>query len=231
MPVILRTSLQKRFVSALVLGPFALFVVWNGGWFFTLLLLMITGLALYEWVLLALKTPRPILSLVLGIFYILLSFWCCYLIRMDLGWFKALLFLLMIWASDIGAYFSGKIIGGPKMATQVSPKKTWAGYVGALVFPALAGIIAMWGYEVFVVDGFSITWFFVAFWFVCGVLIGIVGQSGDLLVSYLKRLAHVKDTGDLIPGHGGFLDRADSLMLAAPVFLYLVREWGQIYGS
>ena len=124
----------------------------------------------------------------------------------------------MVWGSDSGAYFVGKAIGGAKLAKSISPNKTWAGFIGALVMPALIGVIGL--FILRGLDGFiGEQAFKIAF---IGILIGVAGQTGDLLVSALKRKAGVKDTGQLIPGHGGLLDRVDSLMLAAPVYLLLM---------
>lgn len=133
----------------------------------------------------------------------------------------AMLFLGVI-TLDTSAYFSGRKIGGPKLAPRISPKKTWSGaIIGLLVctiiitllytLPAMPGIIALrsavpiWGL------------------LLIGVAIGIFGQLGDLLESALKRWVGVKDSGEVIPGHGGFLDRFDSLFLAAPFVYFLLR--------
>ena len=129
-----------------------------------------------------------------------------------------LVFIGMIWASDTGAYFTGKTIGGPKLIKEISPNKTWSGFGGALLFPALLGIIwyLVFGFHM-EFDGRSVYTNLVVL-AVLGVVTGAAGQAGDLLVSFVKRQAGVKDTGNLIPGHGGLLDRIDSLLLATPVF-------------
>jgi phosphatidate cytidylyltransferase len=191
------------------------------------------GIVLYEWVHLALKTEHRFLFLALGLIYIPLSFWCCYLIR-DLYPAKVgLLFIVMVWASDIGAYAFGKTIGGPKLALSISPNKTWAGLAGAVICPGIIGALFLvgldyaWGgaipkkdllYGIFVL-------------FLASVFVGVVGQAGDLLASVLKRQAHVKDASGLIPGHGGLLDRIDAMMLSAPAFLFLFSKLGHVFGS
>lgn len=118
--------------------------------------------------------------------------------------------LVVIWATDIGAYGSGRLIGGPKLAPLISPKKTWAGLGGGLI---AAGVVG-WGTSALLGGGDMGTWPLVL-----GVVLGISGQIGDLFASWVKRRFGVKDFGRLIPGHGGVLDRIDGLMAAAPVFV------------
>lgn len=122
---------------------------------------------------------------------------------------RALFFflLLAIWATDIGAYAAGKSIGGPKLAPRFSPKKTWAGLVGGMVAAALVG------YGVALLGNAERPWIAAAI----GATLALVGQAGDLFESHMKRRSHVKDSGTLIPGHGGLLDRIDGLIAAAPV--------------
>jgi phosphatidate cytidylyltransferase len=113
--------------------------------------------------------------------------------------------LVVVWAADICAYFAGRLIGGPKLAPRISPKKTWAGLWGAVVGAAAAGLVmGYWiGSPRFLVLG------------VLGGVLAIIEQLGDLFESALKRHYGVKDSGRLIPGHGGVLDRVDGLVAAA----------------
>ncbi|MGV2979083.1 phosphatidate cytidylyltransferase [Camelimonas sp. ID_303_24] len=106
----------------------------------------------------------------------------------------------VVWTTDIAAYFTGKTFGGPKLWPRVSPGKTWSGFAGGTIFGALAGVLLLTlGF------GWSLSWKLV----VVSVLASVVGQGGDLAESALKRRAGVKDSGALIPGHGGVLDRLD----------------------
>ena len=131
----------------------------------------------------------------------------------------------MVWAADIGAFFVGKYFGGPKMAPRISPNKTWAGLGGGCDF---AGVIAILFFcvNVLVSPEAVFSWMGVVLIFVLGVVIALAGQAGDLLISAMKRKTGVKDTGTLIPGHGGLLDRIDSMLLAAPVFYVLFSLFG-----
>lgn len=126
----------------------------------------------------------------------------------------SLLALLTAWFSDSGGYFAGKFIGGPKLYPAVSPNKTWAGAVGG----ALGSMIA----AVFASTVFLKTLPLVSGIVVC-VLAGVVGQLGDLAESVLKRSAGVKDSGALLPGHGGILDRVDALIFCALVLYASLR--------
>ncbi|MFC7332080.1 phosphatidate cytidylyltransferase [Rhodocista pekingensis] len=116
--------------------------------------------------------------------------------------------LLAIWATDIGAYAAGRTIGGPKLAPRVSPKKTWAGLIGGMLAAALVGA----GVAFFADAGRPLVAALIA------ACLAVAGQAGDLFESFMKRRSHVKDSGHLIPGHGGLLDRIDGLIVAAPVF-------------
>lgn len=115
--------------------------------------------------------------------------------------------LIAIWATDIGAYAAGRSIGGPKLAPRISPKKTWAGLIGGMVSSAL------FGWLVALAFGTSRPDIALA----VGAAVAVVGQAGDLFESAVKRRYNVKDSGQLIPGHGGILDRIDGLLAAAPV--------------
>lgn len=124
--------------------------------------------------------------------------------------------LFVVWATDVGAYVVGRMLGGARLAPRISPNKTWAGLFGGAFFAMIVGGLfpfflgfASWGPALF----FAL---FLAF----------IAQSGDLFESYLKRRFGVKDSGSLIPGHGGILDRMDGLIAVAPVVATSVAVWG-----
>ena len=127
------------------------------------------------------------------------------------GVLAVLFVLLAVWASDTGAYFAGRLIGGPKLVPRISPNETWSGLVGGIVAGSLAGIVL----------ALARSELSVAYMILAGALIGVVSQAGDLLESALKREYGVKDASKLIPGHGGFMDRIDGLaavVVAAAIF-------------
>ncbi len=213
-------KLQTRSASAVVMIAVTVAILLYGGWPFIALLAVLAGISLFEWAQLSFKAeeaPKHYWYLAAGIPYVMGSIVCCYVIFEGLGFFWALTFLLMVWGSDSGAYFAGQYLGGPKMAEKISPNKTWAGMGGAVVTPAVIGLVMMFLYRG--VDDFSFTALLMMA--VSGLIVGVAGQAGDLVISAFKRKADVKDTGDLIPGHGGLLDRIDSMLLAAPVYLLL----------
>ncbi len=125
------------------------------------------------------------------------------------GWPLVFFVFLVVWATDIGAFFVGRTVKGPRLAPGISPNKTWSGFVGGLVFAALAAI----GLMVAVLHASRPAQ-------VVEIALGLslLGQGGDLFESAMKRKFGVKDSGSLIPGHGGMLDRIDALLVVAPAF-------------
>ena len=116
-----------------------------------------------------------------------------------------------VWVTDLAAYVTGRLIGGAKLAPRISPGKTWAGLIGAIVFAAIWGLVfAAW-------VGAEAMWVFA----VLGAIVAVLAQMGDLTVSLVKRRFGVKDASNLIPGHGGVLDRFDSLLIATPALAAL----------
>ncbi|MEM6780797.1 MAG: phosphatidate cytidylyltransferase [Pseudomonadota bacterium] len=214
---ILSRPIVLRILSAVVLVPVVLLSVYWGGFLFQALLALLVILSVYEWISLSSKTSSKAAMYGVGVLYIFLSFISAFVMRDVYGFAMSVIFLSALWASDIGAYFSGKMIGGAKMAPDISPNKTWAGFIGAIVLSII--IVLILGLFVFDPKVVQLSAFLLV---VSGVVIAVSGQAGDLLVSMLKRKAQAKDSGTLIPGHGGVLDRIDSLLLATPIFLALL---------
>lgn len=219
------SGLYLRVVSGIVLAPLALFALIYGGWPFSIMMGACIALSLHEWLQLSKTSKYAVLTFLFGFIYLIICF--AAIVHLRVGYAQGagltLALLLSVWASDIGAYFSGKTIGGPKMAPSISPNKTWAGLVGGmlastLVFMGYVFVVAPWLQAFLPVSVFvnpPPLWMAVFL----GVLITLAGQAGDLLISYQKRKVGVKDTGNLIPGHGGLLDRIDALLLASLAFL------------
>lgn len=118
--------------------------------------------------------------------------------------------LALVWACDIGAYFAGRAIGGPKLAPAISPNKTWAGLAGGVIAAGAFGALMHWR--------FGLPWRMT----LATPALAVLAQGGDLYESWLKRRAGVKDSGSIIPGHGGVMDRLDGLVPVAPVAAFLV---------
>jgi phosphatidate cytidylyltransferase len=120
---------------------------------------------------------------------------------------------VVVWMTDVGAYVAGKSLGGPKLAPRTSPNKTWSGLIGGALAAAAAGTGLVWA-----VDG-AYSLIMVA---IGGFLFAVLSQISDLVESAVKRHFHVKDSGSIIPGHGGVLDRVDGLVLTAPALALIV---------
>ena len=133
------------------------------------------------------------------------------------GLTNLLFLLLLVWASDIGAYVTGRLVGGPKLAPRISPGKTRSGAVGGLVAAVCVALVVAYAVQGTVQPGRVAA---------IAAGLGIVAQAGDLLESMIKRHFGVKDSGTLIPGHGGLLDRVDALLTAAPVAALLALAAG-----
>ena len=152
---------------------------------------------------------------VFGVIFVGLSFVSLFLMRADPQLGRNFIFWLfaVVWSSDTGAYIFGRAIGGPKLAPNISPKKTWAGFYGGLLSSALAGACCAVIFEGSSIIGLAIL----------SAVIGFTAQIGDLLESWFKRRFSVKDSGNIIPGHGGLFDRVDGLMAAT---LMCAAVWG-----
>jgi phosphatidate cytidylyltransferase len=126
--------------------------------------------------------------------------------------------ILSLWVNDTMAYLVGSLIGKTPLSA-ISPKKTWEGTIGGFIF----AVLTMGAVGYFLSSGSEIEMQAVSQWMIVAAIAAVAGTVGDLLESKLKRLADVKDTGHILPGHGGFLDRFDSLLFATPfIWLYIV---------
>lgn len=194
-------GLLLRAVSAVVLGPLLLAAIWYGFPWLDLIAALAAPLMVSEC--LRLTRGRPALRLA-SIAYVLAAIVTLLWLRHQpaLGRETILWIVCCTWATDIGAYVVGRSAGGAKLAPRISPGKTWSGLVGGMAWSAVAS--AAFGYAFGLGQTIPLA--------IVGALLAIVGQVGDLLESAAKRSAGVKDSGTLIPGHGGLLDRVDGLV-------------------
>ena len=207
----MKKELQKRILSSLVLIPTALFFIIKGSYFFNFFILICLFISLYEWHYISKKKDYKIL----GIIFLFFSFCVAFIIR-EADSFKPFLFIVIICIStDIGGYIFGKIFKGPKL-TKISPKKTYAGVFGSFLLSLIAGVI----YTNYF-DKNEITNFDHLFILILILFISLISQIGDLIISYFKRKAKLKDTGKILPGHGGLLDRIDGMIFVFPI-CYLI---------
>jgi len=197
----------KRLLSSIVLIPIVIFFIVKGSFIFNFFLLVCFFITSYEWF----RMIKKSLIKVSGIIFLILSFYSMYKIRNDFDRdFLHLLFVTIVCVStDLGGYIFGKILGGPKL-TKISPKKTYTGSIGSFLLAIILTNIYL-NYE-------DVEFTIEIFIFV--LIISIISQLGDIFISYCKRLSKIKDTGKIIPGHGGLLDRVDGMIFAFP-FSYI----------
>ena len=204
--------LIKRIYSSIILFPLSIFFIIEGSFIFTLFLSTCFLVAFYEWIQMAKKKQY----FILGTLFLIISYFCTLEFRINYNEnYNIFLFVFLICIStDIGGYVFGNIFKGPKL-TKISPKKTYAGMLGGYLLSIIFTTIF---FEYFVNN---IDILFHSQFFIIVILISSVSQLGDIIVSYFKRLSKVKDTGKIIPGHGGLLDRIDGMIFAFP-FSYLI---------
>jgi phosphatidate cytidylyltransferase len=205
-----KSNLKKRILSSVILLLVAVYAIYVSQALFFLLAIAMTIMVSFEW-LEIIKTAKDQKKWrLIGFFYILLPIWALVQIR-ELGADILLWMFFIVWTTDITAYFVGKSFGGPKLMPKVSPNKTWSGLIGGVVASMLIGFLSSF---MFVTGN-------IIFFVIISGLLAVVEQLSDLIESKVKRIFKVKDSGSLIPGHGGLLDRMDGITLVAPVVLLL----------
>ncbi len=226
-----KSDLPARTLSAVVMVAVAGSALWLGGWVWGLFVLAVAAGVLWEWVKLANAiTPRfraRALWLVGGVVYIGVAALALSITRrwpLGLSWVAAVVGVVV--ATDIGAYFTGRTFGGPKIAPKISPSKTWSGLIGGMV--AAAAVMCAVNYEwrwstcnaqadpLFAAKCWQLARGWAPLEYGAAVIVGalaaIIAQAGDFFESWMKRRAGVKDSGRLLPGHGGLFDRADGIL-------------------
>ena len=203
---------EKRFLSSIVLIPISIFFIIKGSVFFILFLSVLFLATSYEW--LKMNKKNNLLKL-FGIIFLFLSFYATLEIRENYNLNNFLLIITICIFTDIGGYSFGNIFKGPKL-TKISPKKTYSGVFGGFLLSLIAGLIFT---NYFFIDQkiFNEDLFLL----IIILFISTISQIGDLIISFFKRKAKLKDTGKIIPGHGGLLDRIDGMIFVFPIF-YLI---------
>jgi phosphatidate cytidylyltransferase len=213
-------ELTKRILSGVILAALLLGDVWVGeGWFAALL--AVGGLILAREYLRLIwrgwpsSTARALWT-TFGVVYVGAAITGLWVARStEEGFFVTMVLFGVVWATDIGGYVFGRSIGGPKIAPSISPSKTWAGLVGGVVTVA-AFILVVFTFRT---EQWPNQWGVALPLSMAGAaLIAIIAQAGDFFESWLKRRAGMKDSGALIPGHGGLFDRIDGLLPVAILF-------------
>jgi len=210
-------ELQKRIISSIFLIPISLFFIIKGSFFFDFFILICLLISIYEWHLMSKKKNYYLL----GIIFIFFSFYSAYFIRYETigDYLQFLIVLLICISTDIGGYVFGKLFKGPKL-TKISPNKTYSGVIGGYIVSIILTSF-FFKYLYLLKESTSATFDLNVFFTV--LIISSVSQIGDILVSYFKRLSKIKDTGKIIPGHGGILDRIDGMIFAFPVSFIIIK--------
>ncbi len=212
----MKLELQLRILSSIFLLPISFYFVIKGSFFFNLLLAICFLISLYEWYLMSKKKPY----FIYGIIYLPISFYLVYLLRNfnsccnldDPGLHFFLIVIITCVSTDLGGYIFGKVFKGPKL-TKISPNKTYSGVLGSFILSIAFTSLLLQNSFFLIKISFDLIIFIV--------LISLVSQIGDIIISYFKRLSKIKNTGKFIPGHGGLLDRIDGMIFAIP-FSYIL---------
>ncbi len=209
-----QSDLKVRALSAIIMLAITGWEIWMGGLAFKVFVIAITLGLIWEYWRLAGKIA-PSISAYIGLLlagFVYISCASFALIALRDRPIDLIAVIACVIATDTGAYFAGRAIGGPKIAPSISPSKTWAGLCGGMLASALM-MFAIYSYS-----GHNN----VGFMAIMGALLAIVAQAGDFLESAMKRKAGVKDSSHLIPGHGGLLDRLDGLLAVAVVMMVII---------
>ena len=209
-------ELNKRILSTLILIPFSFYFIIQGSLFFNFFMVVCFLITSNEWY----KMSKTKNYLIFGYIFLAFSFYSTYELRntdiMGSSLYIFFFILIICISTDIGGYVFGNIFKGPKLS-KISPKKTYSGTIGGY-FLSFLSIYILTNYSDLL---FSINVEFTIEISISVLLISTVSQIGDLIISSFKRLSKIKDTGNIIPGHGGMLDRIDGMIFAFP-FSYIL---------
>ena len=199
-------ELLKRLISSVILIVVLLYFLYQDTLFFNFFLSIVFILTLIEWHKMTFKRVYYLP----GLFFLFFSFYTVYLIKInDSNNLNFVLILLICISTDIGGFLFGRFFKGPKL-TKISPNKTYSGLIGSFLLPLI--VINIYNNIVGLTDFYEMKLKF----YMMILLISAISQIGDLIISYFKRLSKIKDTGKIIPGHGGILDRIDGMIFVFP---------------
>ena len=203
-------ELQQRILSSIILIPVSFFFIIQGSFSFIFFLSLIFLATSLEWFKM---TKRKDLLRIFGLFFLFFSFFSTIYLRQYIGLNFFLFLIIVCIFTDIGGYIFGKTFKGPRL-TKVSPKKTYAGVIGSFLISLIFGLIYIkyLGQKSRIILELDPIFIILLILF-----ISLISQIGDLIISYFKRKAKLKDTGKILPGHGGFLDRIDGIIFVMPL--------------
>ncbi len=203
-------ELKKRILSSIILIPVSFFFIIQGSFAFIFFLSLIFLPTSLEWFKM---TKNNDLIKIFGLFFLFFSFFSTIYLRQYIGLNFFLFLIITCMFTDIGGYIFGKIFKGPRL-TKLSPKKTYSGVIGSFFISLISGLIYV---KYFGQKSRIILESDPEFMILLILFISLVSQIGDLIISYFKRKAKLKDTGKILPGHGGFLDRIDGIVFVMPI--------------
>ena len=211
------SDLLVRFISAVFMLGVTVIALWLGGWFWIGFVVLLAGLVLWEWNLLVRGFGAAPTSEVawqfLGALYVAGAALAMVQVRFNYDmWSVLTVYFAPIIAVDVGAYFVGRFVGGPKIAPSISPSKTWSGLLGGAIAAGLV-CIAIVSFDIRAgtpMSGIGLSAILSAA--LTGAVVAVIAQTGDFFESWMKRRAGVKDSSRLIPGHGGVFDRLDGFL-------------------
>ena len=199
----INTEFQKRILSSIILLPLSLYLIFAGSFYLILFTAFCFFISFYEWN----KMVNKIELKFFGTLFLFFSFYTFY----DISTSKYWIFVLLVCVStDIGGYVFGKLFKGPKL-TKISPKKTYSGMIGSFIT------------SIFVIFLFFSQFYSDAELLLITVLLSLISQIGDLSISFIKRKSKLKNTGSILPGHGGLLDRLDGFIFAIPFSVFIFK--------
>lgn len=209
---------RKRIISSIILIPIALIAIFQSQKLYIFISIIVAVLMAFEWTDMSRNMPNQKKWRLIGFFYIAIPIYCAIAIRIldneILFWMFAI-----IWVTDIFAFFAGRSLGGAKLAPSISPNKTWSGLIGGVLASMTIGLISSIMFP-------GSIWFFL----LISIIISLIEQASDLLESKFKRIFGVKDSGDIIPGHGGVMDRLDGMILVAPTVYLIIQIFPSQFG-
>ena len=204
---------EKRLITSLILIPISVFFIIKGSIFFIFFLSILFLATTYEWIMMCKKNN---LLKFLGIIFLIFSFYTVLEFRINENYKNFLFTVTICILTDVGGYMFGKIFKGPKL-TKISPKKTYAGVFGGFLLPLIAGLVF---YQYQNTDEIPTQGLY---FLIIILFISLISQIGDLIISYFKRKAKLKDTGKILPGHGGLLDRIDGMIFVFPTLFIILK--------
>ena len=213
----MKSELIKRLLSSIILIPVALFFIIKGSLLFTFFMIILFIISVYEWNGMSNKKPYKIP----GYFFLIVSIYFSIILRgnTDTELYIFLVTILICVSTDIGGYIFGNLFKGPKINKSISPNKTYSGSFGSYLLSLI--LVYFFSKYSFFVDSVLLN-SFGKDEFIFVLLVSTISQIGDFTISFFKRKSKIKNTGSILPGHGGLLDRIDGMIFALPfTFIYL----------